>query len=243
MRKSDFILIAALCASSASFSGAAADTSTPAHASLRAAVAVAEAHARSRFAFTAIYADLKAEPGKTFELRFDPRLPEGERWTAVSPPADALSREERKRFKNLRKSNDADDGLIYEGLAPSIGEARLVSEDDAVAVFAAPIRDEETPRAVAEAVELTLVLDKKGGFIRTVVLKSKAPFKPAPPARVERMEQTQIYEPLDAGGPALMRTSESIAVGEAMFKKFDQHVRMDYRDFEAVPAAAVAGGK
>lgn len=233
---------AAFCVTAAPVVATAAGE-TEAHAALKAAVAVAETNAKSRFAFTATFTDLKSEDGRSFVLRFDPRLPEGERWAALSPTAGALSKEDRKRFKNLRKSDDADDGLIYEGVAASLGEARLVSEDAAVAVFAAPIRDKETPEAVARAVEMTLILDKKDGYIRSISLKSKEPFKPAPVARVERMEQSRTYEPLQAGGPALMRSSESIAAGEAMFKKFDSHVRMEYRDFEAVAANAVAAGK
>ncbi|MEQ1929026.1 MAG: hypothetical protein ABL957_00645 [Parvularculaceae bacterium] len=207
------------------------------------AVAVAETHKATRYAFTLVYTDLKAPAAKSYTLRFDPRLPEGKRWSLLKPAEEALTKEERKRLKTLLKANDADDRLIYERLAPSAKEARLVAEDADTATFVGAVRDKDTPDSLARAVDMTMVLDKAGGYLRTISVKSKAAFKPAPVAKVERMTQIQSYEPIAPGGPALLRKAESSAAGEAMFKKFDQHVTMEYRDFERVAPDQVAAGK
>ena len=111
------------------------------------------------------------------------------------------------------------------------------------ATFVGAVRDKDTPDSLARAVDMTMVLDKAGGYLRTISVKSKAAFKPAPVAKVERMTQIQSYEPIAPGGPALLRKAESSAAGEAMFKKFDQHVTMEYRDFERVAPDQVAAGK
>lgn len=214
-----------------------------AHALLEKAATEAEARAKDRYAFTVVYEDLAEGGGKTFTLRFDPRLPSGKRWVALKPAEAELGKDERKRFKNLKKSDEADGNLIYDGLKASTSAAKLVSEDEERAVFEAPIRDKKTPEAIAKAISMTITLDKKGGYVREVALKSREPFKPAPVARVDVMEQTQRYEPLSPGGQALLRSSVSVASGEAMFKKFNSRVRMDYRDFEPVAADAVGAGK
>jgi hypothetical protein len=206
-------------------------------------IAVAEAHGADRYAFTLVYRDMKESAGKPYSVRFDPRLPEGARWTLLTPKESELSKGEQKRFKTLMKANRADDGLVYDRLGEAAKNARLLSEDASTATFAGQIADKKTPKSVAEALEMTIVLDKRGGFVRKVAVVSKAPFKPSPVAKVERMSQTQTYEPAGPGGPALLNRSESIVAGEAMFKKFDEHVVMEYRNIEAAGIDAVPDKK
>lgn len=204
------------------------------------AIAVADAHKTERYAFTVVYTDRNAKPAGAISLRFDPRRPEGERWTLLSPAEASLTKDQRKRFKNLRRSNDADDSLIYDRLKDTAAKATLVSEDAVSARFSGPINDPKAPVEVTNSMEMTLDLVKAGGFVRTISVASKQAFRPAAAAKVERMEQSQTYEPLVAGGPAILRGSRTIAVGEAMFKKFDQHIVMEYRDFERVAPDQVA---
>lgn len=209
-------------------------------AALASAVAVAQAHKSDRFAFTARFEDLASDNGRVIEVRFDPRRTEGERWTLLSPKESELDKDEREQLKGLRKSNGADDGLVYDKLAASLDQARLVSSDAKTAVFAAPIIDDETPKEVREAVEMRIVVDLEGGFIRSVELASQKPFKPSPVARVRSMKQLQTYLPAAADGPALLASSVTDVEGEAMFKSFERHTRVEYHDIEAVPASAVA---
>lgn len=207
------------------------------------AIAVAEAHGVDRFAFTLVYRDLKAEGAKPYTVRFDPRSPEGSRWTLLAPKESELTKSEQKRFKALMKANRADDGVVYDRLGEAAKNARLLSEDASTATFAGQIADKKTPKSVADAVEMTIVLDKRSGFVSKIAVVSKAPFKPSPVAKVERMSQTQTYEPAEPGGPALLNRSESIVAGEAMFKKFDEHVVMEYRDIEAAGTDVVPARK
>jgi hypothetical protein len=141
-------------------------------AALLAAVARAEAHWTDRYAFTADVHGLDGEAGGSIPARFDPRLPAGERWTL-------LSRENRRsprtsaRWRAVCKGDDADGGLIFDGLAPSIAAARLISRDGSSAVFAAPIRDEEAPQAGRDGVEMRIAFDLGGEFVRTAELAAQ----------------------------------------------------------------------
>lgn len=230
-------ICAALVAASFLPGSVSASNEEEALAALRAAISVAEKNADARYAFTLAYTELDTAEPKTYAVRFDPRLPAGARWTPVDPLREALGKDQEKRLKALQKNDDADDALIYDGLGDVLGGASLVSETPEKAVFRASLpEDGETPKAVREALEMTLTLDRAGGYIESVSIRALKPFKPAPVAKVEAMEQTQRYAPFAPGGVVLLRAADSNVSGEAMFKDFKSHSRTEYRDFEEVDA-------
>lgn len=214
-----------------------------AQAQFAAAVKSAEAHAAQRFAFTATFAELSAEDPSPVSFRFDPRLPEGERWTAIGDE-EALSKAAKRRLRALRgKSDDADGALVHDGLAKAAGDVALLSETAEEASFRIAAAEADTPADVREAVAVVAVLDKKGGYIRAIEMRAERPFKPVKVARVDAFDQTQIYLPLAPSGPALLRSIETKMTGEAMFRSFSEHTRIDYSDFDAVEAAPFAAAK
>jgi len=203
---------------------------------VRAAVAVAEAHAAQRWAFTLDFRDLGDKTQRSFRVRFDPRKPAGARWTPVDPPADHYGKEEKSAFARMTRNDEADDALVYEGLATALAGATLISADAGRAVISVPIDDPEVPKETKEALAATAVLDRVSGHIASVEIRSLRPFKPAAVAKITAMRQLQRYEVLTPGGPALMVASESDAEGSAMFKSFSSKARLAYSEFEAVDA-------
>ena len=215
---------------------AAANDETALLGEFRAAVAAAEKHAADRYAFSLDFQDLGDKDARVFRVRFDPRKPSGARWSAIDPPADQYGKEEKAAFDRMTKNDEADDSLVYEGLAETVDEARLVSADAVRAVFAIALNDPETPAAVKDALAATATLDRKGGFISAVEIRSTKPFKPAAAARIKSMRQLQRYAAPAAGGPALLVATESDAEGSAMFKSFSSKARLSYSAFEKVDA-------
>ncbi len=209
----------------------------------RAAVATAQQHADERYAFTLDFRDLTDGDGRVFRVRFDPRKPSGARWTAIDPPKDQYGKEEMAAFERMTRNDEADDSLVYEGLAEALGETRLVSADADRAVFAIPLSDPETPAAVKEALAATATLDRKGGFIASVEIRSTRAFKPAAVAKIKAMRQLQRYGAPSGDGPALLIATESDAEGSAMFKSFASKARLSYSDFEKVDAPPRAAKK
>lgn len=212
-------------------------------AEFRAAVATAETHGAERYAFTLDFRDLGDKDERRFRVRFDPRKAPGARWTAVDPPADQYGKAEKAAFERMTKNDEADDALIYEGLAKSLDGARLVSADADRAVFSIPISDPDTPASVKEALTATATLDRRSGHVAAVEIRSIKPFKPAAVAKINSMRQLQRYELLSPGGPALLVASESDAEGSAMFKSFSSKARLSYSDIEKVDAPPRAGSK
>lgn len=209
-----------------------------AYAALAAAVDVAGAHAQERYAFTMTFANLELDAPRAYVLRFDPRQPEGARWSLLEPAEETLTKDERKNLERLKKSDAADAALVYDGLAKVVGGARLLSQDAARAVFSAPLPDDtETPKKAREALEMTLTLDRVGGHIESISLRAAKPFKPAAPAVVKELRQTRTFAAPAEGGPALLASAESFVAGEALFKPFSSHTRTEYSDIEKVDAA------
>ncbi|MFN0023971.1 MAG: hypothetical protein ACKVS5_08725 [Parvularculaceae bacterium] len=213
-----------------------ADDSAAALAELRSAVDVATRASAQRWAFTLEYRDVSGSDARVFRVRFDPRKPAGARWSAIEPRADQYGAEEKKAFKRMTANDDADDALVYEGLAQSLSGAKVVSVNAAQAVFSIPIADPETPAAVAEALTAQATLDRKGGHVAAVEIRSIKPFKPASVAKIKSMRQLQVYRPIAPGGPVLMHASEADAEGSAMFKAFASKARLAYSEYEAVDA-------
>jgi hypothetical protein len=216
--------------------GALANDETAALAEFRAAVAIAEKHADDRYAFTLDFRDLSDKGERVFRVRFDPRKLSGARWSAVDPPADQYGKEEKAAFDRMTRNDEADDSLVYEGLAETLGETRLLSADANRAIFSIPLSDPETPASVKEALAATATLDRKGGFISSVEIRSTKPFKPAAVAKIKSMRQLQRYGAPAAGGPALLVATEADAEGSAMFRDFSSKARLTYSDIEKVDA-------
>lgn len=194
----------------------------------------AEAAAAQRWAFTIDYVDKREGAEKAYRLRFDPRRADEEKWTLLAPAEADLNKDEKKRLKNFRKSTQADDALVYDRMRSSIVEAALVAETGTEAVFAAKIRDKDTPKAVMEAVDMTIRLDKQTGHVAAIELEAKKPFKPAPIAKVRTFRQVSRYARVRDGWPPLLVSAESRSSGDALGKAFSAESKTTYSDFEAV---------
>lgn len=203
-------------------------------------IAQAEEAANRRWAFTMTYTDNTAEAPKTYSVRFDPTRPENDRWIALSPTMEELSKEERKSFKSrLKNANDADGMLVYDGLAKALPSARLLSDDGEKAIFAAVPADEEMPEKMREKLEMSIYLDKESGFVSQIDVNSTGSFKPAPVAKVEEFSAVQRYEMIpEFGLPLLVRADNSVS-GEAMFQDFRQDTTSIYSDFVAIDMSSV----
>lgn len=212
------------------------DIEKAARAELRVAAEKAATLTDARFAFTATLEEINKEGARPLSFRFDPRRPEGARWSAVSPAANQLTKDEKKTLAGFQKRNDADESIVYDDLVESLDDAAFLSGDASVATFSLPIDDEDMPKEARSALDATLRFNRAQGFVEEVRVVSKRPFKPAAVAKVERMEQVQRYAPQGAAGPVTLVETRSFAKGKAMMKSFDQNIVVAYSAIEAVEA-------
>lgn len=189
-----------------------------------------------RWAFTLAYTDETEGAAKTYRLRFDPRLPKGERWKISDPAADQLSKDEKKELKRLSRNDDADGALVYDGLAESADKAELIGLSETQAVFSIPVPGERLPEKAKAAIAATVHFDRRAGIVASVEVEAREPFKPAAIARIDRMRQIQRYAAVGPAGEALLVSSLSDTAGEAMMKSFSSKAQLAYSDFEKVDA-------
>lgn len=205
-------------------------------AELRAAAERAAAIGGQRWAFTLDYTDHARPEQKSFRLRFDPRLPEGERWRLIEPAESSLSKDERKALKRMSANDDADDILVYDRLADVVDDARVLTADAGSATFRLKTLDPDMSEEMRDAIAATATLDRRTGAVTAIELTSTRSFKPAAVARVDALKQEQRYQPAGPGGEVLMVAAKSEASGRAMMKPFAQKNESAYSDFEKVDA-------
>jgi len=206
---------------------------------LRRAVDVAESNGDQRWAFNMRFTNNDEKKGsKSYLLNFDPRRPEGERWEAVSPKEEEFTKEEKKTFTEFEKADNADEGLVYDGLGESLDGAYVISDNDTSALIRGALNDEEMPEKVRDALQMTITFEKAAGFVSEVLVEAVKPFKPVVVAKVKEMKQTNNYASVGPNGEILLVRSRSVAKGSAMLKAFSSNTVSEYSDFIPVDGPA-----
>ncbi len=196
------------------------------------AVENAAEHAKTRYAFTMeFWTKRNDDEPISFRARFDPRLPEGERWRLLDDAETALGKDAEKVYEKLREREAGDDQLIYDSLGDMLDDATLSEETAEEAVFTAPVKEKGVPE---DKVEMAITLNKTSGYVSRIDVRALEAFKPNPAVKLHALEQTQLYAPLDSGGPAFLQSGHSKSSGKAMFKSFEAETRTSYSDVEAV---------
>lgn len=207
---------------------------------LRAAAEKAAAYATQQYAFTVEHWDRMGDKEAWAKIHFDPRLPEGEQWTVLEPTGDKLDKRVKKVLKEMQKAKHVDHPLLYGKLDEMLEHAEFVEENDDEAVFVTPVDGDDFPK---DALEVYMTLNKAGGYVSRIDVKTKKSFRPLPVAVVKHMVQTQFFNAPQGDGPALLMRTEGIVEGEAMFKDFKQESWQVFTDIEPVDVGPHATGE
>lgn len=202
---------------------------------LVAAAEKAAAFAGQHYAFTVDHWTTDGENEFSAKLRFDPRRESEEQWTLLEPSHEELGKAGRKALKALRNAETEGHPLLYDKLDEMIADAELAEETETEAVFVAQVNEDEFPK---DALEVFITLDKPGGYVSRIDVKSKKPFKPMAIAKVEHLIQTQYFAAPHDGGPAFLARTEGVVSGEAMFRDFKSETRQVFSDIEPVEVEA-----
>lgn len=205
---------------------------------LVAAAEKAAAHADNQYAFTVDHWMSDGEKETSVRVRFDPRREEGEQWALLAPAEDDLDKRAKKAFKQLQKTEMEDNPVLYEKLDEMIEVAELHSETDTQAVYVAQVDEEDFPK---DALEVYITLNKPGGYVSQIEVRSKKAFKPMPIAKVTNLVQSQTFAAPEGDGPAFLASTEGTVEGEAMFRDFKQLTRQSFSDIEKVEVISAQG--
>ncbi len=246
------VFVSACAAAAAALGALAAAEDAPADPSRRAAMDLlvmeashAEQYAGMRFAFTLDFSQTQNGQEAAFTVSYDPRREKGAQWALEGTSLDALDDHARKAFESLQASKRGDDGIVYDRLGENLTQDNLdrfvlESETATEAVFVGPLIGGDAPEGV---LTMAITFDKTRDYISRLDVRMVDAFKPTPMVKVKSLEQSQFFSPpADENAPALLRLSENVTTGDAMFRKFSSDTRLAYSDIRVVEVPDPSAG-
>jgi hypothetical protein len=169
--------------------------------------------------------------------RYDPRLPEAERWNLISVDAREPTARETEDYREQRRKEqgEPDDDRGFESLAKE-GSIALVEETDSYWLFSfEPAGDSEEDMDFMESVDGTLRVNKDGHYVAEMTLQNRSTIKPGKGVKIEKFLTRLAFAPTHEGGPVLPQSVEAAIKGKAfLVVKFDEHEKVTYSNFERV---------
>lgn len=170
--------------------------------------------------------------------RYDPRLPDAERWELLSVDAREPTASETEYYlERRRKEQDekAEDDGGFDSVAKD-GSIALVEETDSYWLFSfEPVADSEEDMDFLESVDGTLRVNKDGHYVAEMTLQNRGTIKPGKGVKIERFLTRLAFAPIHEGGPVLPLSIEATIKGRAfLVVKFDEKEKVTYSNFERV---------
>jgi hypothetical protein len=200
-----------------------------------------EWNTRERWAFTETASGSDGE----FVGRYDPRLPEAERWRLVSidgrAPTEKESREyaERKRSENHDDEQEDDreiDGMVDPGSLELVEETadywllRFVPTDDD--------GEDEMGREVLEKMDGTVKIIKDGRYLEYLDIRSTEPIRPKVGVKMKEFLTRITFGPAIEGGPIVMKSMDvAIKLSAFLVVRVDETESVRFSEFEFVANA------
>lgn len=173
-----------------------------------------------------------------FRMSVDPRRESGDMVVGVSPAADTLSSEARKKYQTLKESTEGE--IWCNAFAASIPEtAKRVSENGThVSYRFTPVPEAGDAEAekLYKYLEGSATIDRETGAILSFGMVAPKPFKPAMAARIERFEMQADCQPAPDGRPHIHRLTLSLA-GSALMQRFDESETRILSNLQHAPQA------
>jgi hypothetical protein len=170
--------------------------------------------------------------------RYDPRLPEAERWNLISVDAREPTATESEHYLEQRhkeRDEGAEDGGGFESVAKE-GSITLIEETDSFWLFSfEPVADSEEGVDFMESVDGTLRVNKDGHYVAEMTLQNRDTIKPGKGVKIEKFLTRLAFAPIHDGGPVLPLSVEAAVKGKAfLVVKFDETEKVTYSNFEHV---------
>ena len=172
-----------------------------------------------------------------FVARFDPRLPEDQRWGLLSVDDREPTEDEQIEFREDKANSNHDDSDNEDSGARSMvadGSLELLEETDVYWLFRfKPRTDSDNVDKFMKAVDGTLQVVKDGHHVAWIRMRNREPIKPGKGVKLEIFDTRLVFAPAYDGGPVLPESVETRVKGKAMLViRFDEKERVSYSDFE-----------
>jgi hypothetical protein len=197
-----------------------------------------EWNARERWAFTETASGSDGE----FVGRYDPRLPETERWTLVSidgrAPTEKESREYAERKRGERHDDEKEDDREVDGMVDP-GSLELVEETaDYWLLRFVPTDDDdededELGREVMERMDGTVKIIKDGRYLEYLDIRNTEEIRPKVGVKMKKFMTRMTFGPAVEGGPIVMKSMDvAIKLNAFLVVRVDETESVRFSDFE-----------
>ncbi|MCI5044944.1 MAG: hypothetical protein MRY72_09625 [Aquisalinus sp.] len=197
-------------------------------ASLDAALTQAEAHRDLHPSFSM----RASSPGESaIVYRYDASA---NTWTIIEGDDSELDEEARASIAEMQEELSRPGELTYAEARESLSIAELIETAPDAEIYRINIsgKNGEMPKAMREALDMTLHLDMRQGHISLISMQAREPFKPAMVAKIETLIVEQRFANFPNMPVPLLESYYNKASGEAMFQKFDEEFTIEFFDYE-----------
>jgi hypothetical protein len=195
-----------------------------------------EWNARERWAFTETASGSDGE----FVGRYDPRLPEADRWTLMSidgrAPTEKESREYAERKRSEPRDDKQDDDREIDGMVDP-GSLELVEESaDYWLLRFVPTDDDdedEMGRQVMERMDGTVKIIKDGRYLEYLDIRNTEEIRPKVGIKMKKFLTRITFGPAVDGGPIVMKSMDvTIKLNAFLVVRVDESESVRFSDFE-----------
>jgi hypothetical protein len=173
--------------------------------------------------------------------RYDPRLPEDQRWTLLSidgrDPTDKESRQYAKRRRDEHHDGDHEEGGEIDGMVDP-GSLALVEETAEYWLLRfVPADDEddddEMGRKVLEQMDGTVKIIKDGRYLEYIDIRNTKPIRPKVGVKMNKFLTRITFGPAIEDGPIVMKSMDvAVKLSAYLLVRVDETESVRFSDFE-----------
>ncbi|MCI5048352.1 MAG: hypothetical protein MRY59_12685 [Aquisalinus sp.] len=155
-------------------------------------------------------------------------------WSVIDGDASTLDEETSAGIAEMQAELSQPGELTYASARDSLSVADLIETATDREIYRINIsgKNGEMPKAMREALDMTLHLDTREGHISLISMQAREPFKPAMVAKVETLIVEQRFANFPDMPVPLLESYYNKASGEAMFQKFDEEFTIEFFDYQ-----------
>ncbi|MFQ5982828.1 MAG: hypothetical protein ACE5KS_05590 [Woeseiaceae bacterium] len=180
------------------------------------------------------YTETSADSESTTIGRFDPTLPEGERWTLVSIDDREPTATEIAEFAALKSDHDGDDSSDAGDMVEP-DSLTLIEETVDYWLFSFIPAEDEDDEGFFVSVDATLKIIKDGPYLEYIDMRNNKPFKPRAGVRVKEFLTRLRFGPAAPDGPVVpLSIDVKINARAFLLIGINEAVTIRYSDYEHV---------
>ena len=179
------------------------------------------------------YTETDIDGETVFVGRFDPRLPEGRRWTLLSVDGRAPTEDEADDYIEDQSDDNSDDGDEITAMVEP-GSLELTEETDEHWLLSfVPVDDDDDSEDITRQLHGTVRIVKDGPYLAYIDIRNDKAIKPAFGVKISKLVTRLTFGPAIDGGPIVPNSVHVRFRARAfLFIRINEIVTVAYSNFK-----------